>query len=42
LIKLWALVISANVAGLLQIGLLVTIASVCGASFWFAKQSKLI
>jgi hypothetical protein len=42
LIKLWTLLISANVAGLLQIGLFATIASVCGASYWFAKQSKIM
>lgn len=42
LIKLWTLLMSVNVAGLLKIGLLTTIAVISCASFWFAKQFKLI
>jgi hypothetical protein len=42
LIKLWALVLTAGITSLLQIGVLTTIAVVSGATFWFAKQMRII
>jgi hypothetical protein len=42
LVKLWVLIMSTNVASLLQFGMMVTIAVICGSSFWFAKQLKII
>lgn len=42
LVKLWTFIMGAQVASLLQLGLLITIAVISGASIWFAKQSKLI
>jgi len=42
LIKLWTLLMVADVASLFAIGLAVSAVSISGASFWFAKQSKLI
>ncbi len=41
LIKLWVFVVSADVASLVGMGLLMSIAAVSGASFWFFKQLKL-
>jgi antibiotic biosynthesis monooxygenase (ABM) superfamily enzyme len=41
-IKLWTLLMVVNVAVLLKIGLLTSIAVISCASFWFAKQFKLI
>lgn len=42
LIKLWTLLVSADVASLLNLGLVMSIAAISGASFWSAKQFKLI
>jgi hypothetical protein len=41
-VKVWSLVVGAQVASLLQLGLLITLAVISGASLWFAKQFKLI
>jgi antibiotic biosynthesis monooxygenase (ABM) superfamily enzyme len=41
-IKLWVLLLTAGVTGLLQVGILTTIAVVSGATFWFAKQLRII
>lgn len=41
-IKVWTLLVVADVASLLNIGLAVSAAAVCGTSYWFAKQLKLI
>lgn len=42
LIKCWVLVASADVASLLTVGLVVSLAVTSGASYWFIKQLKLI
>lgn len=42
LIKLWTIVVSMNLTQLMQIGVLVSVAVISGASFWFARQLKLI
>jgi hypothetical protein len=42
LVKLWTFLLAAQVSSLLQLGLFTTIVVISGASFWFAKQSKLI
>jgi len=42
IIKLWALVFSVGVANLLSIALAISAVVLCGASYWFAKQVKLI
>ncbi len=41
-VKLWTFLVGAQVASLLQLGLLITIIVTSGASVWFAKQFKLI
>jgi hypothetical protein len=42
LIKMWTLFLVADVASLLQIGLAMSVVAISGASFWAAKQFKLI
>jgi len=42
LIKMWTLLFVVDVASLLKIGLAISIAAISGASFWAAKQFKLI
>jgi hypothetical protein len=41
-IALWTWLVSVDVANLLSIGLAISAAALCGASYWFAKQMKLI
>ena len=41
-IKLWILAVGMNVAQLLQIGFIVSVTIISGASLWFARQSRLI
>ena len=41
-IKLWTLVVSMDLTQLMQIGMLVSVAAIFGACFWFARQLKLI
>ncbi len=41
-IKLWILAVSMNLTQLMQIGMLVSVAVISGASFWFARQLKFI
>lgn len=41
-VKLWTFLVGAQIASLLQLGLLITIMVISGASIWFAKQFKLI
>ena len=41
LVKLWSFIVSIQVTGLLQFGLVTMLAVISGASFWFAKQFKL-
>ncbi|RYY04602.1 MAG: hypothetical protein EOO53_01980 [Gammaproteobacteria bacterium] len=42
LIKLWSFLVAVQVTNLMQIGLVTMLAVISGASFWFAKQFKLI
>jgi len=42
LIKVWTLAVSVDIAQLMQVGMLVSVAAISGASFWFARQLKLI
>jgi hypothetical protein len=42
LIKLWVLAVSMDVTHLVQIGMLLSIAVISGASLWFARQLKII
>ena len=42
LIKLWTLAVSMDVTHLVQIGMLLSIAVISGASLWFARQLKII
>jgi len=42
LIKVWTFLVVLDVATLLKIGLVMSIAATSGASFWAAKQFKLI
>jgi len=42
LIKLWTLLVSMDFTQLMQVGMLISIAAISGASFWFARQLKLI
>ncbi|GGY77178.1 hypothetical protein GCM10011613_22110 [Cellvibrio zantedeschiae] len=42
LVKVWTLLVSADVTSLLTISLMMSVTAVSGASLWFAKQSKLI
>jgi hypothetical protein len=42
LIKLWTLAVGMDVTHIVQIGMLVSIAIISGASLWFARQLKII
>jgi hypothetical protein len=42
LIKFWTLLVVVDVMSLLKMGLVMSAVAVFGASFWFAKQLKLI
>jgi len=42
LVKLWSFLAAVQVTNLMQIGLVTMLAVISGASFWFAKQFKLI
>ena len=42
LVNLWTILVGLNLANLLQLGLVVSISVISGASFWFAKQFKII
>lgn len=42
LIKLWVLLLTVDTASLLKIGFLTTLFAVSGASFWCARQIKII
>jgi len=41
-VKLWTLLYSVDVAILLNAGLAISATAICSASYWFAKQMKLI
>jgi hypothetical protein len=42
LIKVWVLFWTVDLSGLLQVGFLMSIAAILGATFWFAKQMRVI
>ena len=42
LIKVWVLFWTVDLSGLLQVGFLMSIAAILGATFWFAKQLRVI
>ena len=42
LIKVWVLFWTVDLSGLLQAGFLMSIAAILGATFWFAKQMRVI
>lgn len=42
LVKLWTLLVAADISSLLNIGLVISMAAVSGASYWFLKQLKLM
>lgn len=41
-IAVWTWLVSTGVANLLTMGLAISAAALCGASYWFARQMKLI
>lgn len=42
MIKLWTLLVVVDVASLLNMGLAISFVAISGASYWFAKQFKLM
>jgi hypothetical protein len=41
-VRLWTFLVVADVAGLVKMGLAISVIAFGGASYWFAKQAKLV